>query len=171
MDCTVAGGILPPLPLAGQLPPRIFVRQKMYRGRDLPELWDFEGNWQVARRIEDALSGQEGRFDGTAAFVRDEVGLRYAERGVLTLGSATMEAERVYLWRASGDGIEVLFDDGRAFHRIDGSAEAAHWCDPDQYDVTYDFAGWPKWSSRWRVVGPRKDYVMITDYMQDASRT
>jgi hypothetical protein len=75
-----------------------------------------------------------------------------------------MEAERVYLWRASGAGIEVLFDDGRPFHRIDDSAEAAHWCDPDQYDVTYEFGRWPKWSSRWRVLGPRKDYVMVSNY-------
>jgi len=139
------------------------VGQKI-KGADLPELWDFEGDWQVARRIEDALSGQEGRFEGNARFVRDGVGLRYSERGVLTLGGASMEAERVYLWREGAGGIEVLFDDGRAFHRIDGSAEAAHWCDPDQYDVTYEFSGWPEWSSRWRVKGPRKDYVMVSEY-------
>ena len=93
----------------------------------------------MSRRIEDALSGQLGSFEGSASFVRDELGLRYSERGVLTLGGTSMEAERVYLWRSSGDGIEVLFDDGRAFHRIDDSAEAAHWCVPDQYDVTYAF--------------------------------
>jgi hypothetical protein len=130
----------------------------------LPELWDFEGDWRVARRIEDALTGQEGRFVGAASFVRDDVGLRYSEKGMLTLGEASMEAERVYLWHPSDGGIEVLFDDGRAFHRIDDSAEAAHWCDPDQYDVSYDFGDWPKWSSRWAVKGPRKDYVMVSEY-------
>ena len=128
------------------------------------ELWDFEGEWQITRRIEDALSGQEGQFAGAASFVRDGSGLRYSEKGLLTLGGASMEAERVYLWRALGAGIEVLFDDGRPFHRIDDSAEAAHWCDPDQYDVTYEFGRWPKWSSRWRVLGPRKDYVMVSNY-------
>lgn len=132
--------------------------------RDLPELWDFEGDWQVSRRIEDALSGQAGRFTGVVRFERDGVGLRYAERGVLELGGTSMEAERVYLWRSGSDGIEVFFDDGRFFHRIGAAGEAAHWCDPDQYDVTYDFAGWPKWSSRWRVLGPRKDYVMVSEY-------
>ena len=128
------------------------------------ELWDFEGEWQITRRIEDALSGQEGQFAGAASFVRDGSGLQYSEKGLLTLGGASMEAERVYLWRALGAGIEVLFDDGRPFHRIDDSAEAAHWCDPDQYDVTYEFGRWPKWSSRWRVLGPRKDYVMVSNY-------
>ena len=132
--------------------------------RELPELWDFEGDWQVSRRIEDALSGQTARFAGVARFERDGVGLRYAERGVLELGGASMEAERVYLWRSTGEGIEVFFDDGRPFHQIDESAEAAHWCDPDQYDVTYDFSDWPKWSSHWRVLGPRKDYVMVSGY-------
>jgi len=130
----------------------------------LLELWDFEGEWQITRRIEDALSGQEGQFAGAASFVRDVAGLQYSEKGLLTLGGASMKAERVYLWRASGAGIEVLFDDGRPFHRIDDSAEAAHWCDPDQYDVTYEFGRWPKWSSRWRVLGPRKDYVMVSNY-------
>jgi len=130
----------------------------------LPELWDFEGNWQVTRRIEDALSGQNGLFEGNARFERDELGLRFSERGVLTLGGASMEAERLYLWRAGADGIEVFFDDGRFFHRIGAAGEAAHWCDPDQYDVTYEFSGWAEWSSRWRVKGPRKDYVMVGEY-------
>ena len=88
----------------------------------MPELWDFEGDWQVVRRIEDALSGQEGRFTGVARFERDGVGLRYVERGVLELGGASMEAERVYLWRSGSNGIEVFFDDGRPFHTIDDSA-------------------------------------------------
>lgn len=153
----------PSCPLQGNSP-RGYLLVRRCKERDLPELWDFEGDWQVSRRIEDALSGQVGRFEGTALFERDGVGLRYSERGVLTLGGASMEAERVYLWRVGPAGIEVFFDDGRAFHRIDESAEAAHWCDPDQYDVTYEFSGWPVWSSRWRVVGPRKDYVMVSDY-------
>jgi len=130
----------------------------------VPELWDFEGEWRISRRIEDALSGQVGQFAGVALFERDVLGLRYSENGVLEIGGASMEAERVYLWRARGDGIDVLFEGGRPFHRIDGSSEAAHWCDPDQYDVTYGFDCWPAWSARWHVLGPRKDYTMISDY-------
>ena len=110
------------------------------------------------------MSGQDGYFADVARFERDGVGLRYTEKGVLELGGAKMEAERVYLWRATANGIEVFFDDGRPFHMIGDSTEAAHWCDPDQYDVTYEFSGWPAWSSRWRVLGPRKDYVMVSEY-------
>ena len=131
---------------------------------DLPELWDFEGDWQVARRIEDALRGQTGRFSGVARFERDKVGLHYLERGVLEMGDAAMDAERAYFWRSGSGGIEVFFDDGRFFHKIGASGEAAHWCDPDQYDVTYDFSDWPVWTSRWQVKGPRKDYAMVSDY-------
>lgn len=130
----------------------------------MPELWDFEGEWQVTRRIEDALSGQDGRFEGVARFERESGGLLYSERGVLRMGDVSMEAERVYHWRAGDAGIEVFFDDGRFFHRIGVGGEAAHWCDPDQYDVVYTFGSWPEWSSRWRVLGPRKDYVMVSEY-------
>jgi hypothetical protein len=78
-----------------------------------------------------------------------------------------MEGRRQYLWHAAPAGVSVCFDDGRAFHDIalDGTAaQAAHWCDPDQYDVRYDFADWPRWRSVWDVRGPRKDYAMTTDY-------
>lgn len=72
---------------------------------------------------------------------------------------------RVYLWHPREDGFEVMFEDGRPFHRISFVApDARHWCDPDQYDVRYDFADWPIWSSRWVVKGPRKDYAMTTRY-------
>ncbi|MDG1736935.1 MAG: DUF6314 family protein [Paracoccaceae bacterium] len=130
----------------------------------MPELWDFEGSWQVSRWIKDALIGQSGNFEGLAEFKRDELGLRYIERGILKLGAASMQAERCYLWRVADKGIEVQFEDRRAFHHIDQSAEAAHWCDPDQYNVTYEFGEWPEWSSRWAVKGPRKDYEMVSNY-------
>lgn len=128
------------------------------------ELWDFEGVWQVARSIDDARSGQQGGFDGTARFERDGEGLHYLEQGVMELGGTKFQAERRYLWRTDDAGIAVFFDDGRPFHTINDTSTAAHWCDPDQYDVTYDFDSWPVWTAQWRVQGPRKDYVMVTTY-------
>ncbi len=92
------------------------------------------------------------------------------EEGRLDLGGASFQATRVYLWRADGDGIAVLFEDGRAFHRFtpQGAADSAHWCDPDDYRVSYDFSRWsvnrPIWTAEWRVTGPRKDYVMLSTY-------
>lgn len=126
-------------------------------------LADFEGRWAVQREILPA-SGASGRFEGQAEWrVCQSGGLIYAEQGVLTLeGHAPMQAERRYLWK---EGLDVYFEDGRFFHTVpaEGGA-AAHWCAPDQYDVTYDFTHWPRFEAKWRVRGPRKNYEMISLY-------
>jgi len=79
---------------------------------------------------------------------------------------APIRAERRYLWGPGDAGcIEVTFEDGRAFHRIDPAVpKARHDCAPDIYEVTYDFTDWPRWQSRWTVTGPNKAYVMTSDY-------
>lgn len=133
------------------------------------ELTDFTGLWRLERRITDRLDTPKpsnGRFTGVARFTRDGDGLRLTEEGRLELGAAQFKATRVYLWHADGDAIAVRFEDGRPFHRFtpQGAPDSAHWCDPDDYRVTYDFARWPVWTSEWRVTGPRKDYVMRSEY-------
>ena len=133
-----------------------------------PGLRAFEGDWRVARVIRHA-QGPDARFDGAARFLPDGTGLLYIEEGSLCIdGRAPMRAERRYLWRAGASGtIEVLFEDGRAFHRIAPGAEAPedrHDCPPDIYDVTYDFRRWPEWRCVWRVRGPEKDYRMESLY-------
>lgn len=129
---------------------------------------DFCGEWRVSRSIESDIAGQSGRFVGRAWFSPDDGGLLYREAGTLTVGAHKMEAERRYLWREDAGEIVVLFDDGKPFHRFAPSKIAAsHFCDPDTYNVRYDFAAWPEWSSRWRVTGPRKDYVMTSVYRRE----
>ena len=130
-------------------------------------LGDFAGQWQVARDIEDRKHDQTGRFEGVAMFTAVPSGLQYEERGTLRLGAGPdMQATRRYHWSAEGDRIVVRFEDGRAFHNfLPGQAnEAAHWCDPDQYDVAYQFEDWPTWTARWTVRGPNKDYGMSSLY-------
>ena len=62
----------------------------------------------------------------------------------------------------------VDYADGRPFHEFDPARpRAAHWCDPDDYRVRYDFTRWPLWRAEWEVRGPRKDYLMMTDYRRD----
>lgn len=131
-----------------------------------PRLSDFIGTWQLSRRIVEA-DGRCATFTGTACFTPDAEGLSYREEGLLSLpGSpAPIRAERSYLWREDGDEIVVLFGDGRPFHRFaPARPEAAHWCDPDDYRVHYDFSRWPVWRAEWRVKGPRKDYRMSGEY-------
>jgi hypothetical protein len=130
------------------------------------ELTDFKGLWTLTRYIAQR-NAPDAELRGSATMRPDADGLIYHEVGLLTVGdSPPVQAERRYLWRDGGNGaIEVLFEDGRAFHRIDpANLNDTHWCDPDTYDVTYDFKTWPNWSSTWRVRGPRKDYDMVTRY-------
>lgn len=125
-------------------------------------LADFEGRWRIERRITQH-DGPPARFDGQAVWSPEGDALRYMERGELRIeGQRAMQAERRYLWRAD---LSVWFEDGRFFHRVPpGGGDAAHWCAPDAYDVSYDFALWPRFRVVWRVRGPRKDYTMTSTY-------
>ncbi len=130
-------------------------------------LSDLEGLWRLTRTIEDARAGITGHLEGTSRWLRDGDGLRQEEAGVLRYGDAApMQAARVYLWRDTAAGLAVYFEDGRAFHELGaGRLEDRHWCDPDTYDVRYDFGRWPDWTQSWRVTGPRKD-ARITSRFQ-----
>jgi len=134
-------------------------------------LADFRGLWTLTRRIEDAHAGEVLALTGTTRFSDDVEGLICEETGTLTRsGHPPMTATRRYLWRQSGPRIEVLFEDGRPFHGfVPGPrAHAKHDCAPDTYAVEYDFSRWPDWHAIWTVSGPRKDYVMRSDYRRDA---
>ncbi len=130
-------------------------------------LTDFTGRWRLSRQITDAR-GPDATFTGTATFTPDAQGLHLHEAGELRLhGQGAFQAERIYIWQQAGAEIAVFFADGRDFHRFDpnrAKVTADHWCDPDTYKVRYDFTDWPLWQAEWRVTGPRKDYVMRTQY-------
>jgi len=134
----------------------------------MPDLADFEGRWRIARRIEDHWMSTTGLFEGVARFTADGQGLSYHEVGELKLPQeAPMVASRRFLWRADEDGIEVLYEDGAPFHRIARNqpvVQAWHACGHDDYEVSYNFTRWPEWRMIWRVRGPRKDYVSISDF-------
>ncbi len=134
----------------------------------MPQLGEFEGLWRIARRIEDEWMGTTGLFEGVARFTPDGQGLAYTEVGELRLPQEPpMPARRHLLWRETAEGICVLYDDGRPFHRIPARAHVAqdwHDCGFDSYDVTYNFTRWPQWRMIWKVCGPRKDYVSISDF-------
>ena len=128
---------------------------------------NFLRRWTIERNIFDALTGQQVVFTGVADISDGADHWLYRESGQLKMGTApSMTAERCYLWRAGEDGVDVYFEDGRFFHRmaLAGAAKAAHWCDPDQYDVSYEFTDWPVWRATWAVSGPRKNYTMRSIY-------
>lgn len=137
-----------------------------------PSFHDFSGDWQLSRRIEH-VNEPSADFSGKAVLNRVKGGYWYREDGQLQIeGHASFTAERRYMWVDDGARVKVLFEDGRPFHHIDLSHDQPsdiHHCDPDIYDVRYDFAGWPQWCCVWRVSGPRKDYVMTSVYMRSGS--
>ncbi|MFU8776887.1 MAG: DUF6314 family protein [Roseovarius sp.] len=125
-------------------------------------LHDFAGVWTLERVIHHA-DGSRARLTGQAVWHPDPKGLACHETGEMVLGDGTrFAAERRYLW---SHDLSVWFDDGRFFHKVPPQGgEAAHWCDPDQYDGHYDFTAWPAFAVTWRVRGPRKAYRMETCY-------
>lgn len=133
----------------------------------LTSLSALEGTWRLSREIVHA-DGTRGRFTGTARFGHSGPRFVQEEEGTLDLGQGTpLRATRRYLWRRAGDRLDCFFEDGRPFHSVPLGAlmhETVHLCDPDRYAVAYDFTGWPVWTSRWQVEGPRKDYVMTSEY-------
>ncbi len=135
----------------------------------IPDLEQFQGDWVLTRIIKDSLSGAEGHLTGRAEFTPMQDGAYlYREEGELNYGDQTpMAATRKYIWTPSEDGIAVLFEDERPFHTIETEKlmpDATHHCDPDLYHVSYDFTSWPSWRAAWRVVGPKKDYRMMSSY-------
>lgn len=130
-------------------------------------LQDFVGTWSLTRRIEDFRADEILTFEGVARIGPCDDGAVYHETGTLRRpDGAGFEATRRYLWRDEPGRINVCFEDGRPFHAFAPGAEvnASHWCDPDTYRVSYDFAQWPRWNTVWSVSGPRKDYRMATTY-------
>lgn len=130
----------------------------------LRRLSDFEGRWRLSREIVHG-DGTQARFTGLAAWQVQGDGMLYSEIGRLEMaGAQPMSAERRYVWDAD---LNVYFDDGRFFHRVPAAGgKTDHWCDPDQYDVSYDFDPWPVWSCVWTVKGPRKDYRLRSHYVR-----
>lgn len=128
----------------------------------------FIGTWRLEREIENYREDSHARFEGAAMLTPEAGGLVYVEEGQwVSDGLLGLSGERRYRWESREDGqISVLFEDGRFFHAfaLGAAAEAAHFCDPDQYDVAYSFDLPQCWTANWRVRGPRKDYVSQTTY-------
>ncbi|MEO9826480.1 MAG: DUF6314 family protein [Paracoccaceae bacterium] len=134
--------------------------------KGLSSLWVLEGVWHLKRDIVHA-AGDTHHLTGEVTFYRDDVRLVQDERGTLDIGGQRLTAMRRYIWVEGAGGLDVFFDDMRAFHSVAlnvATHSAVHLCDPDRYEVAYDFTDWLNWSACWRVTGPRKDYVMTSHY-------
>ena len=115
--------------------------------------------------------GRRDEFLGTCEFRRSGKRLVQDEDGVLTPDGkgAAMKATRRYIWSVDGGRVDVAFGDMRPFHSVllgVASHETTYLCPPDRYGVSYDFKSFPVWSTEWRVDGPRKAYVMTTEFQR-----
>lgn len=139
----------------------------------MPRLDEFEGDWSIERIVEDLFLGRHVEFTGIARLIPEKDGLLYREEGTLKVpGQAPIAASRSYHWRAEGNMIAVYFADARPFHRFDcddPAPQASHSCDPDLYQVSYEFHHWPDWRSTWRALGPHKDYVLHNHFSRLSS--
>jgi hypothetical protein len=127
------------------------------------------GTWSVERWIDDALSGEVGSFRGTATFVKagdDDPRVRFDEAGVVRFGEYSGRARRrLFYSPGRGSLIDVSFADGHHFIELDlreGSSTDHHQCASDGYDVTTTVIDRDRIEERWRVRGPTKNYVAVT---------
>jgi len=134
----------------------------------LSSLAALEGRWSMARVIEHD-DGRRDVFDGHSVFHRSGPRLIQDETGVLTpgRGGPALKATRRYVWSGQEGRIDIAFGDMRPFHSVPvgiAAYETTYLCSPDRYEVSYDFNGFPNWSTIWSVEGPRKSYRMETRY-------
>jgi len=142
------------------------------------------GRWSLERVVmgKDTNQGSmpQGSMRGFATFRRLDSGLvAYREEGRLKLPSGeTFDAFRNYLYDRVPLGFAVFFAETppRLFHEIRLQSttigtligEAAHLCGRDNYATRYVFQPDGSFVVHHDVSGPRKDYVMATEYRRIA---
>ena len=122
------------------------------------------GRWRIVRRIEDQL-GPDATFEGEGVFAPAGDALLWEETGALRMDAGPpMTATRSYRWRFADARVFVDYADASPFHDFDPAEPmASHLCGADTYDVIYTFDLPASWTATWRVIGPRKDYVSISE--------
>ncbi|PAZ16304.1 hypothetical protein CLM62_08825 [Streptomyces sp. SA15] len=143
------------------------------------------GRWRVERSVRDLASGAQGRFSGATVFgpldslgaldslgSLDGGGLLHHESGTFTWLGVPRPAERTlrFLPGDSPGTAAVRFADGRPFHDLDlasGRHLADHPCSADLYQGEFTVRNQDHWRTVWRVGGPAKDLVLITEYARE----
>ncbi|MER5448220.1 DUF6314 family protein [Streptomyces sp. NPDC002766] len=128
------------------------------------------GRWHVERTVRDLASGDEGHFEGTTEFGPLEGGgLLHVESGTFVWRGVPRPAERTlrFLPGSAPGTADVRFADGRPFHDLDlgtGRHVADHPCSADLYRGEFTVRDTDHWRTVWRVRGPAKDLVLVTEY-------
>ena len=132
---------------------------------------ELAGRWQIERRIDNGAV-----LTGTAIFKRAASNeLRYCEEGRLRLpNGGQFDSEQKYVYGKLEGGFAVFFNETplRLFHELhfqpDGRGafrgHATHPCDNDLYNSEYAFLPDGSFVVQHQVTGPKKSYLMITQY-------
>jgi len=132
-----------------------------------------EGRWRLRRRWRDSFSGEAAWAVGFVEVVPAEPGgFLWREQAQVRLARSDrsaasdspsgpevcLAARRVLLLVPAPDGaIDVRFEDGRAFHRLDlsrGFWQADHLCGSDLYRSSWRVRGEDRLEVIWEVEGP-----------------
>ncbi|WP_458242744.1 DUF6314 family protein [Streptomyces sp. MAI_2237] len=130
------------------------------------------GRWHVTRTVRDLAGGDEGRFEGTTDFgPLKGGGLLHVESGTFVWQGVARPAERTlrFLPGSTPGTADVRFADGRPFHGLDlstGRHVADHPCSADLYRGEFTVRDADRWRTVWRVRGPAKDLVLVTEYIR-----
>jgi hypothetical protein len=134
------------------------------------------GGWSVVRSVRDLTSGAEGVFTGTTVFgPLDDGGLLHRETGTFVWQGVPRPAERTlrFLPGTAPGTADVRFGDGRPFHDLDlttGHWRTDHPCAADLYRGAFEVHDENRWRTLWRVGGPAKDLLLVTDLTRERAR-
>lgn len=122
------------------------------------------GVWRLSRVIDDRLTGERSRVEGTLRLSEVAPGrIRWEEQGRWNRAGVDITVTR-NLWLVRDQetaGWWVCFDDGRDFHPWRPGEPVLHPCAPDTYRC--EVGGTPSgWTVEWDATGPAKDYSMRT---------
>lgn len=146
-------------------------RPGMGEFRSVPDVLGYlSGSWQVARAVRDLASGATGEFSGTTVFgPLDGGGLLHRETGIFVWQGVPRPAERTlrFLPGPTPGSADVRFADGRPFHDL--NLTSGHWrtdhpCAADLYRGEFEVYDEDHWRTTWRVGGPTKEQLLVTDY-------
>lgn len=131
------------------------------------------GSWSLERRISGGVI-----MGGTALFATGEAdGLLYRETVRVKLpDGGELDGERRYIFKEAVGGFDVLFCETplRLFHHVEPArledrlrGGAIHYCGADTYESIYDFIDDGTFTVRHLVSGPKKDYLIETQYRRE----
>lgn len=146
----------------------------------------FKGNWIVNRSINDKLKNNITSLNGIAWFrhsYKDLNLLKYREE-VLFKDTIPLFREYIYYYDKKHNEIKVFFNEGdnesnfdsienlRLFVKLENrnnnylTLDANHICKLDNYKADYKFINQILFRIEYSVIGPNKNYHMISDYIK-----